>query len=205
MDITTEALLQFHNAFTDSISTIKPVIYWLFMSLITIDLLLSILLNLGDTDIIKQLIQKTLKYGIFYYVIYNYAWLTNIIITSCGRMGLMAGGYGADPNLITDPGKIAQYGLHIAGPILDFMNKKAGPIGNAMATMMPGLYGIAMVILIMILGAFFLMAIEVFITYLETFIVGVIALILIPFGANRYTSIIGQKAANLAITYGIKY
>jgi type IV secretion system protein TrbL len=51
---------------------------------------------------------------------------------------------------------------------------------------------------------FFIIGIQIFITYLEFYVVATLALILIPFGVNKHTAFLGEKAIGAVLSFGIK-
>ena len=58
--------------------------------------------------------------------------------------------------------------------------------------------------LLLTLMGFFIMAIQVFVTYLEYILISSCALILVPFGAFKPTAFLAEKAIGAVIAYGIK-
>ena len=58
--------------------------------------------------------------------------------------------------------------------------------------------------LLLTLMGFFIMAIQVFVTYLEYILISSCALILVPFGAFKPTAFLAEKAFGAVIAYGIK-
>ena len=57
---------------------------------------------------------------------------------------------------------------------------------------------------LIIMLCFFIIGIQIFITYLEFYIVAALALILIPFGVNKHTAFLGEKAIGAVLSFGIK-
>ena len=51
---------------------------------------------------------------------------------------------------------------------------------------------------------YFLIGIQIFITYLEFYVIATLALILLPFGVNRRTAFLGEKAIGAVLSFGIK-
>lgn len=197
--IMTKMLGDYQKYFVKALDNILPDTKYLLGALIIFDLVLAILLNLGEVDHIKQLVTKILKYGLFIYLVTNYSELANIIIKGCGQLGIKAAGGGVDAFFLTDPSKIGSYGIHLAQPLLNYTIISAGEMGKA-NNLLSIFSGIGM----MTMGCYFIMAIQFFVTYLEFYIVGVFALFLIPFGANKWTSHIAQRAVGMVLSIGIR-
>lgn len=197
--IMTKMLADYQKYFVKALDNILPDTRYLLGALIVFDLLLAVLLNLGEVDHIKQLVTKILKYGLFIYLVTHYSELVNIILRGCGQLGIKAAGGGITDLFLTDPSKIGSYGIHIAQPLLNFNIISAGETAHA-NHLVSTFNGIGM----LTMGCYFIMAIQFFVTYLEFYIVGVFALFLIPFGANRWTSHIAQRAVGMVLAIGIR-
>jgi type IV secretion system protein TrbL len=190
----------FSSAFANGIGLINGDARWLLGTLIIIDLLLAVLLNLSDGDHMKTLISKILKYGFFIWLVMDYRTFTNAIIDTFEMIGLKAGGGGLSRALLTDPSSLADYGIMATAPIFDHLNNVSGidMLSNLPDMIFTGLVGLLTIF------CFFLIGIQIFITYLEFYIVGTLALILIPFGVNKHTSFLGEKAIGAVLSFGIK-
>lgn len=198
--ILTQLLQDFRNVFTAGVGFIKGDASTLLGILILIDLILALLLNLDDGDHIKTLIRKTLKYGVFIGIVLYYRDITNIILEGFKWVGLTAGGGGISEARLSDPSSIAEFGAYITKPIFDHIASFTGMdamfnLGDILTSLIMGL---------LIIGCFFIIGIQIFITYLEFYIVGCLALILVPFGANKYTAFVGEKAIGAVLSFGVK-
>lgn len=198
--ILTSLLNSFMGAFTNGIGFITGPANWLLGTLIVIDLLLAILLNLSDGDHMKTLITKILKYGLFIFLVSNYRSVVQVVFDSFQAIGLKAGGDGISNTLLSDPSNISQYGIWVTAPIFDFIGNLGtiDTIKNLPKISIAGITGL------IIMLCFFIIGIQIFVTYLEFYIVGTLSLILIPFGVNKYTSFLGEKAIGALISFGIK-
>jgi len=187
--ILTQLLNDFRHIFSMGVGYLKADANWLLAGLIVLDLVLAILMNLGDLDYRKLLVEKILCYGFFIFLVTNYYKLANVILQSFAMVGLKAGGWGITTKMLTDPSALSEYGIKVAQPIFNHINSYQGwdvmyNLGDIILSMLMGL---------LIIGAFFFIGIQFFITYLEFYIVGCVALILIPFGANKHTAFLGEK------------
>jgi type IV secretion system protein TrbL len=198
--ILTQLLNDFRNVFTAGVGLIRGDANNLLGLLVLIDFMLAVLLNLSDTDHIQLLIKKTLKYGFFIWLVLNYSTLVSAVLDSFTMIGLKAGGGGITKALISNPSSIAEYGTYVTKPIFDHIASFTG--WDAMFNLGDILINFVMAFLIII--CFFVVGIQIFITYLEFYIIGCLALVLIPFGANRHTAFLGEKAVGALFSFGIK-
>ncbi len=198
--ILTQLLNDFRNIFTLGLSNIQTDANYVLGSLIVIDLVLALLLKNSDSDTLKLLVEKTLKYGFFIYLVLNYRSLVTIVLKSFAMIGLKAGGNSITQAMLSDPSALSEYGIFVSQPIFNHIANYTGMdaiynIGDILISFVMGL---------LIIASFAMVGIQVFITYLEFYIVGCLALILIPWGANQHTSFLGEKAIGAVFSFGIK-
>ena len=198
--ILTTLLNGFSDAFTGGVGFISGDAKWLLGTLMLIDLLLAVLLNLSDGDHMKTLISKILRYGLFIWIVVDYKNLTNIVLNSFEMIGLKAGGGAVSTALLSDPSEIAAYGIWVTEPIFEFIDNLGAidTLKNLHQIMIAGFTGL------IIMLCFFIIGIQIFITYLEFYVVATLALILIPFGVNKHTAFLGEKAIGAVLSFGIK-
>ena len=67
---------------TGSMGSLTGMARSLFGILIVIDLILAVILNLGETDNVKLIIRKILAYGFWIWIISNWGMLVNVLIDS---------------------------------------------------------------------------------------------------------------------------
>jgi len=198
--ILTELLNTFTTAFTSGVGYIHGDAKWLLGILIVIDLVLAVVLNLSDGDHMKTLITKILKYGFFIWLVMDYKTLVQIILDSFKTVGLKAGGGAISTALFNDPSNIATYGIWVTEPIFEFIDNLGAVdvLKNLHKVIIAGWTGIVIML------CYFIIGIQIFITYLEFYIVAALALILLPFGVNRRTAFLGEKAIGAVLSFGIK-
>ena len=198
--ILTNLLRDFANIFSAGVGNIMGDAKWLLGTLMVIDLVLAIIMNLDDGDHLKTLFKKILKYGFFIWIVFDYRRLVKILLDSFTLIGLKAGGGGLSASLLTDPSAISEYGLFVSAPIFKYINALGGidTLMNLPNIMITGITGL------LIIACYFIIGIMFFLTYLEFYIIATVALILIPFGVNNYTSFLGEKAIGAVISFGIK-
>jgi type IV secretion system protein TrbL len=198
--ILTSLMNTFTDVFNGGVGNIMGDAKWLLGTLIIIDLVLAILMNLDDADHLKTLIKKVLKYGFFIWLVVDWANLGNVVLKSFSMIGLKAGGGGLSPAFMTDPSAIAGKGVEISGPVLKFLDG-LGVLNTLLYLPKIIIMGLSAVGIIL---CFFIIGIQVFLTYLEFYIVATLALILIPFGVFKHTAFLGEKAIGAVLGFGIK-
>ncbi len=152
----------------------------------------------GDGQGIEvDLLKRVLQIGFFVWVITNYAWLIEIIVGGFISVGEKAGGMKTG-ELLTNPSAIVDYGFKATDPIFLLYKDNYNPFSlpNQLLAFFAGL---------LVLMSYFVIAIIVFITYLEFYIVSVLGLILVPFGVFKHTTFISEKVFGGVVSYGIRF
>jgi len=198
--ILTTLFNSFMSAFASGIGLINGDAKWLLGTLMLIDLLLAILLNLSDGDHMKTLVSKILRYGLFIWIVMDYRNIIQVVFDSFQMIGLKAGGGGISNAMLSDPSALADQGILAASPIFEHLSTigTVDMLGNLPDIIFTGLVGL------LVIFCFFIISIQIFITYLEFYLVGTLALILIPFGVNKHTAFLGEKAIGAVLSFGIK-
>ncbi len=172
-------------------------------SLIVIDVTLAALFwSWGaDDDIIARLVKKTLFVGVFAYLISNWNNLARIVFDSFSGLGLKAAGTGFTAQDLLRPGKVAQTGLDAARPLLDAISPLMGWIAvfENLIQIVCLLFAWALVIL-----AFFILAIQLFVTLIEFKLSTLAGFVLIPFGLFGKTAFMAERVLGNVISSGIK-
>lgn len=183
---------------TGSSGTITGYATSLYGILILLDFILAVLLNIGETDHIKQLVRKVLFYGFWIWIIREWGTLCDALLDSLMITGTAIGGVGA--SVLKTPSLLIDKGLAIAEPYLTYASEMswleitASPLNWLMV-----MIGYAGVVL-----AFAILALQIFITYVEFYIASALLLIFIPWGSFKYTSFVAEKAIGAVISYGTK-
>lgn len=172
-------------------------------TLIVIDVTLAALFWswAGDDDIIARLVKKTLFVGVFAYLIGNWNNLAKIVFDSFAGLGLKASGTGFTAADLMRPGKVAQTGLDTARPLLDAISPLMGWISvfENLIQIVCLLFAWALVIL-----AFFVLAIQLFVTLIEFKLSTLAGFVLIPFGLFGKTAFMAERVLGNVISSGIK-
>ncbi len=153
---------------------------------------------LKGENIAVGLLQKTLLIGLFGFFVANWPSLINTVLDGFVWSGFTAAGSSpaAGVALIKDPSAIIAQAFVTMQPIEDRINGlSAYQLGSLF------MYGWAF---IFTLVAFFMLAIQVFITYLEFYLVAALSLVLVPFGVFKHTAFIAERAFGSVVSFGVK-
>jgi len=172
-------------------------------TLIVIDVTLAALFwSWGaDDDIMARLVKKTLFVGVFAYLIGNWNNLAKIVFDSFAGLGLKASGTSFSTADLMRPGKVAQTGLDAARPLLESISDLMGWIAffENFIQIACLLFAWALVIL-----AFFILAIQLFVTLIEFKLSTLAGFVLIPFGLFGKTAFMAERVLGNVISSGIK-
>ncbi|WP_108608294.1 P-type conjugative transfer protein TrbL [Aminobacter sp. MSH1] len=172
-------------------------------TLIVIDVTLAALFwSWGaDDDIIARLVKKTLFVGVFAYLISNWNNLANIVFDSFAGLGLKGSGTGFSTADLMRPGKVAQTGLDAARPLLESISDLMGWVAffENFIQIACLLFAWALVIL-----AFFILAIQLFVTLIEFKLTTLAGFVLIPFGLFGKTAFMAERVLGNVVSSGIK-
>lgn len=183
---------------TGSSGTITGYATSLYGILILLDFILAVLLNIGETDHIKQLVRKVLFYGFWIWIIREWGTLCDALLDSLMITGTAIGG--VDASVLKNPSTLIDAGLYIAKPYMDYASEMSWlEITTSPLNWLMAVIGYAGVVL-----AFGILALQIFITYVEFYIASALLLIFIPWGSFKYTSFVAEKAIGAVISYGTK-
>ena len=172
-------------------------------TLIVIDVTLAALFwSWGaDDDIMARLIKKTLFVGVFAYLISNWNNLARIIFESFAGLGLKASGTGFAVSDLMRPGKVAQTGLDAGRPLLDSISSLMGywSFFENFIQIACMFFAWALVLL-----AFFILAIQLFVTLIEFKLTTLAGFVLIPFGLFGKSAFMAERVLGNVISSGIK-
>lgn len=199
--ILTSLLNAFVAVFSTGFENILPAARWLLQTLAILEIALAgIWWAFNQEDAIVGLIEKSLRIGFFILLVVQFPTLVTAVRDSFVGAGLLAGGTRISVAEFTNPSRIAQFGHTAVQPIFDHIASYGyvAALRNIGDLLVTGLAGI------LILLAFFFMAIQVFITILEFYLIAVLGLLLIPFGVNRHTSFLAERVFAAVISIGVK-
>lgn len=165
----------------------------LLISLAIIDIATTWTLYDGQFKL-SQICTKIIKYGFFFFLLYNLPTMINMITTSFKIAGLTAAGIDHQTNFIS-PSALLDKGFSACGNVWESYSVTNTPAGTIIVTI------IAMALT---LGAFFFIALQVLLTQIELYIFAGLAVILVPFGALGYTSFLFQRVVSAVFSFSVK-
>ena len=176
---------------------------YLATTLVAIDVTLAALFSAWgpDEDIIARLVKKTLFVGVFAYLIGNWNSLARIVFESFAKLGLKASGTSLSSVDFLRPGRIAQVGLDAGRPILDSVSALMGYV-----SFFENFVQITILLFtwIVVLLAFFILAIQLFVTLIEFKLTTLAGFVLIPFGLFGKTAFAAERVLGNVISSGVK-
>ncbi|WP_116091849.1 P-type conjugative transfer protein TrbL [Sphingomonas crusticola] len=180
-----------------------PDVRFLTATLIGIDITLAGLFWAmgGESDVLARLIRKILYVGAFAYIINQFSTLADIIFRSFAAAGLTAGGGRMTSDQLLQPGTLAGTGFTAAWPLLDQISKLAGftTFFDNFLTIIVLLFAWGLVIL-----AFFILAVQVFVTILEFKLTALAGFVLVPFALWNRTAFLAERVLGHVVSSGIK-
>src|SRR3546814_1255891 len=131
----------------------------------------------SDLDVIGKFLKKILYVGAFALILNSFPTLTDIIFRSFAGLGLTAGGSTIGPQDLLMPGRLAGTGFDAAWPLLVQAAELVGPIDffdNFVQI------AVLMIAWIIVIAAFFILAIQLFITIIEFKLTSLAGFVLVP-------------------------
>ena len=155
----------------------------------------------GENDVIGKFLKKILYVGAFALILNSFPLLTDIIFRSFAGLGLTAGGSAIGPQDLLMPGRLAGTGFEAAFPLLVQAKELVGPID-----FFDNFVEIAVLVIawIIVIAAFFILAIQLFITILEFKLTSLAGFVLVPFALWNRTSFLAERVLGNVVSSGIK-
>jgi type IV secretion system protein TrbL len=171
--------------------------------LIGIDITLAGLFWAMDesNDVIAFLLKKILYVGFFAFLIGNYHLLATAIFDSFAAIGLKASGSPLTASDLMHPGFVASAGFTAAHPLLDQIGELVG--FTTFFDHFPEIFVLCLSWLIVLL-AFFILAIQLFIAIIEFKLTTLAGFILVPFALFKHTSFLAERVLGLVMASGVK-
>jgi len=197
----------FLNTFTTTIDTgfglVKGNVISLAGTLSVLDIALAGLFWAwaADEDIIQRLVKKTLYIGFFAFVINDFDYLSKVMFDSFAQLGLRAGGGTLVLSDFLRPGRLASTGFDAAQPLLDSVHNLLGPV--AFFTNFIQIFVLCLSWLI-VLAAFFILAVQLFVALIEFKLTTLAGLVLIPFALFNRTAFLAEKVLGNVVSSGVK-
>lgn len=155
----------------------------------------------GEDNVLGRLIRKILYIGAFAFILNSFSTLADIIFRSFAQAGLTAGGGGMAAADLLKPGRLAGTGFSAAWPLLEQASQMMGftSFFDNFLTIMVLLIAWLLVIL-----AFFILAVQMFVTILEFKLSSLAGFILVPFALWNRTSFLAERVLGHVVSSGIK-
>lgn len=199
-----DRFLQAFVTYIDSgFGLLGPDVGFLTATLIGIDITLAGLFWAmgGDDNVIGRFLKKILYVGAFAFILNSFSTLADIIFRSFAQAGLTAGGGVLSADDLLKPGRLAATGFSAAWPLLDQASEMVGftSFFDNFLTIVVLLFAWALVIV-----AFFILAVQMFVTILEFKLTTLAGFILVPFALWNRTSFLAERVLGNVVSSGIK-
>lgn len=155
----------------------------------------------GEDDVIARFLKKILYVGVFAFILNSFPVLTDIVFRSFAGLGLTAGGGTIGADDLLRPGRLAGTGFEAAAPLLDQVSELVGPIAFFENFLEIAVLMIAWVIVII---AFFILAVQLFVTILEFKLTSLAGFVLVPFALWNRTAFLAERVLGNVVSSGIK-
>lgn len=142
---------------------------------------------------------KVIKVGFFIFLIIYWDQLNSAILQSFQYAGLTAAGVPISSTELIRPSGILDLGFQATGELLEDFHKTSIMSDGGLGKCTMDLASV-----VITLGAFFFMALQVLLTKIEFNIFASLGVILLPFGALRYTSFLFQRVVSSVFSFGVK-
>ncbi|WP_238123131.1 MULTISPECIES: P-type conjugative transfer protein TrbL [unclassified Xanthobacter] len=155
----------------------------------------------ADEDVLQRLIKKTLYIGFFAFIIGNFNRLASIVFQSFSGLGLKAGGSSLSASELLQPGRVAQVGIDAGNPILEAAGQLMGYISffeNFVQIV------VLMTAWAIVLIAFFVLAVQIFISLIEFKLTALAGFVLLPFALFNKTAFLAEKVLGNIVASGVK-
>lgn len=172
-------------------------------TLVSIDIVLAGLFwaLVGEDNVLAQLVRKVLYVGFFALLLNQFQTLGDAIFRSFTGLGLKATGTALTAADLMRPGFVAEAGFAASRPLLD----KAGELVGV-TTFFSNFVTIMVLMLawLIVLLAFFVLAVQLFIAIIEFKLTTLAGFVLIPFALFGRTAFLAERVLGNVITSGLK-
>ena len=155
----------------------------------------------GEDNVLGRLIRKILYIGTFAYIINSFKTLADVIFRSFAQAGLTAAGGTLAAADLLKPGRLAATGFSAAWPLLQQASQMSGftSFFDNFLTII-----ILLVAWLLVVIAFFILAVQMFVTILEFKLTTLAGFILVPFALWNRTSFLAERVLGNVVSSGIK-
>lgn len=155
----------------------------------------------GEDNVLGRLIRKILYIGAFAFILNSFSTLSDIIFRSFAQAGLTAGGGTLTAGDLLKPGRLAGTGFSAAWPLLQQASQMMG-----FTSFFDNFLTIAVLLIawVFVVIAFFILAVQMFVTILEFKLTSLAGFILVPFALWNRTSFLAERILGNVVSSGIK-
>ena len=154
----------------------------------------------ADDHIMATLAKKVLYVGAFAFIIGNFKSLADIVFASFSSIGLKASGGSLSAADLARPGFVASAGFTAAHPLLEETGQFSG---FDVLTNLPTIL-ILLFCWILIVLAFFVLSVQLFVTLIEFKLTTLASFILVPFALWGKTAFLAEKTLGNVVASGVK-
>ena len=154
-----------------------------------------------EGNLFSRLVRKVLYVGFFAYLINNYSFLANAVFTSFSGLGLKATANALSPDDLLRPGKLASTGFQAAWPLLQQVSQLMG-LTSFFNNFLP--IAVLLIAWLIVIFAFFILAVQLFITILEFKLTTLAGFVLVPFALWNKTAFLAERVLGNVVASGIK-
>ncbi len=172
-------------------------------TLVAIDMTLAALFwawSPGE-EVLARLVKKTLFVGAFAFILTNFNMLAQVVFESFAGLGLRAGGGGMSADEFLAPGRLGQAGIDAGRPILEAAQELSG--FPAVFDNLPQIVVLLLAWLVVVV-AFFMLAVQLFVTLIEFKLTTLAGFILVPFGLFGRTAFLAERVLGNVMASGVK-
>ncbi|MBE7417415.1 MAG: P-type conjugative transfer protein TrbL [Ideonella sp.] len=155
----------------------------------------------GGEDVVGKLVKKTLYVGAFAYIIGNFNSLAGILFRSFAGLGLTASGSALTQAQFLQPGRLAQVGVDAARPIMTQIGDLVG-FPEVFANL--DLVAVLFLAWLVVIVAFFVLAVQLFVTLIEFKLTTLAGFVLVPFALWNKTAFLAERVLGNVVSSGIK-
>lgn len=195
VDFFNQLLIFFEDHCMFGYKALAPHAVALIMALGTIDIAATWTLYSGQLRM-SEIISRVMKIGLFMFFIINFDKINQAILVSFQYAGLTAAGGTVGGSDILKPSTIITDGFKAIEPVLSSL--------VSVTSILPGIMSMKLIYIAITLAAYFFIALQILITKIEFNIFATLGVILLPFGALRYTQFLFQRLVSAVFAYGIK-
>lgn len=184
----------FEHAAHDGFVNLTPEAMWLVGVFAIINICTTWTLYDGEMRL-SQMISQIMKIGAFFFLILNMGKINQAIMLSFQKGGLLAALGPIGMNDVLSPSGLLDKGITIIGDLYKGSNVFTIGVAGTIEKY---------IVMLLVIFSFFFMSIQLMLTKIEFNIFAAIAVILLPFGALRFTSFLFQRAVSSVFAFGVK-